>query len=141
MIQPSRAFLFCDDVLGPRLTPAAFRTAMSFAGRGVQGSCTMKTTCPMPTETTYTALRENLASVLDQVIDQQETVIVRRKGARDVALVPASELASLIETAHLLRSPRNARRLLAALKRPQGGRQKPTAVADLRREMLGEAGG
>ncbi len=52
---------------------------------------------PMPTETTYTRLRENLASVLDQVVDQQETVIVRRRGARDVALVPASKLAGLIE--------------------------------------------
>jgi antitoxin YefM len=61
----------------------------------------------MPTEPTYTGLRENLASVLDQVVDQQEIVIVRRKGAqRDVALIPAGELAELIETAHLLRSPR-----------------------------------
>ncbi|HEY4340965.1 MAG TPA: type II toxin-antitoxin system prevent-host-death family antitoxin, partial [Steroidobacteraceae bacterium] len=45
---------------------------------------------PMPSETTYTSLRENLASVLDQVVDHQETVIVRRKGARDVALIPAT---------------------------------------------------
>lgn len=94
----------------------------------------------MPIETTYTSLRENLASVLDRVIEQQETVIVRRKGARDVALVPARELAGLIETAHLLRSPRNARRLLAALQRAERGKQKPAKVADLRREMLGETG-
>ena len=47
----------------------------------------------MPTETTYTSLRENLARVLDQVVDQQETVIVRRRGSRDVALIPATELA------------------------------------------------
>ena len=91
-------------------------------------------------ETTYTRLRENLASVLDQVIDGQETVVVRRKGARDVALVPAGELAGLIETAHLLRSPRNARRLLAALRRAERGKAKPTTVADLRREMLGATG-
>ena len=50
----------------------------------------------MPSETTYTSLRENLATVLDQVVDQQETVIVRRRGARDVALIPASELAGLV---------------------------------------------
>ena len=71
----------------------------------------------MDAETTYTSLRENLASVLDQVVDRQQTVIVRRKGGRDVALIPATELAGLIETAYLLRSPRNARRLLAALHR------------------------
>jgi antitoxin YefM len=94
---------------------------------------------PMPTETTYTSLRENLATVLDQVIDQQETVIIRRKGARDVALVPASELAGLIETAHLLRSPRNARRLLAALRRAKAGKRKPGTATALRKEMLGEA--
>jgi antitoxin YefM len=53
--------------------------------------------------------------VLDAVADDQEIVIVRRKGAKDVALVPASELAGLMETAHLLRSPRNARRLTSGL--------------------------
>jgi antitoxin YefM len=68
-------------------------------------------------ETTYAGLRTNLASVLDRVVDRQETVVVRRKGAREVALVPASEVAGLIETAHLLRSPRNARRLMTALRR------------------------
>jgi len=94
----------------------------------------------MATETTYTRLRENLASVLDQVVDRQETVIVRRRGSRDVALVPAGELAGLIETAHLLRSPKNARRLLAALHRAGRSKPKPEGVAALRREILGEVG-
>lgn len=94
----------------------------------------------MPTETTYTSLRENLASVLDQVVDQQETVIVRRRGSRDVALIPAGELAGLMETAHLLRSPRNARRLLAALNRAGRRKAKPESIAELRRKILGEAG-
>ena len=92
----------------------------------------------MATETTYTSLRENLASVLDQVVDQQETVVVRRRGARDVALIPASELAGLMETAHLLRSPRNARRLMAALRRADHAKIKTASVAELRREILGE---
>jgi antitoxin YefM len=92
----------------------------------------------MATETTYTSLRENLASVLDQVVDQQETFIVRRRGSRDVALVPAGELAGLIETAHLLRSPRNAKRLLAALNRAERRKTKPRSVVALRREILGE---
>ncbi len=94
---------------------------------------------PMPSETTYTSLRENLATVLDQVVDQQETVIVRRRGARDVALIPASELAGLVETAHLLRSPRNARRLLTALRRAKARKTEPGTASALRREMLGEA--
>lgn len=93
----------------------------------------------MSIETTYSSLRENLASVLDQVVDRQETVIIRRKGARDVALIPAGELAGLKETAHLLRSPKNAQRLLSALRRSKAGSVEPRAAATLRDEMLGEA--
>ena len=109
------------------------------AATSVQECCTIWSGCSMPNETTYTSLRENLASILDQVVDQQETVIVRRRGARDVALLPATELAGLIETAHLLRSPRNARRLQSALRRAEQGRTKPGTAAELRREILGEA--
>ena len=89
----------------------------------------------MATETTYTSLRQNLANILEQVFDDQEIVIVRRKGAKDVALVPANELAGLMETAHLLRSPRNARRLLTALRRAELGKSKPGTVDQLRREL------
>lgn len=55
---------------------------------------------PMAIETTYTSLRVNLANVLDRVSQDQEVVIVRRRGTPDVALLPASELAGLMETAH-----------------------------------------
>ena len=94
----------------------------------------------MAVETTYTSLRQNLASILDQVTDRQETVIVRRRGSRDVALIPAAELAGLMETAHLLRSPENARRLLVALKRAGLGKGKAATTAELRREILGAKG-
>lgn len=89
----------------------------------------------LPVETTYTALRANLAAVLNQVADNREVVIVHRRSGEDVALVPASELAGLMETAHLLRSPKNARRLKAALRRAQRGLGRPEPVAKLRREM------
>jgi len=89
----------------------------------------------MPVETTYTSLRERLASVLDQVANDREVVIVRRRGAKDVALIPADELTSLMETAHLLRSPKNAERLLAALQRATKGKGKPESIDKLRQEM------
>jgi antitoxin YefM len=89
----------------------------------------------MPTDTTYTHLRQNLSSVLDRVSDDLEVVVVRRKGSRDVALIPASELAGLTETAHLLRSPRNARRLLTALRRAERGGGKLQSVGKFAREM------
>ena len=89
----------------------------------------------MAVDTTYTNLRENLATLLKQVADDHEVVIVRRKSAKDVALVPAEELAGLVETAHLLRSPKNARRLLTALRRAHRRAGKPESVDKLRREM------
>jgi antitoxin YefM len=89
----------------------------------------------MAIEISYSRLRENLASVLDQVIEDQTQVIVRRRGTEDVAMIPARELAGLMETAHLLRSPRNARRLLTALRRAESGKgPKPASIDQLRRE-------
>jgi antitoxin YefM len=89
----------------------------------------------MAVETTYTALREHLAGYLDQVIDDREVVIVRRRGARDVALVPADELSSLMETAYLLRSPKNAERLMEAKRWTEEGNGVPETVESLRRSV------
>ena len=89
----------------------------------------------MSIETTYTSLRQNLASVLSRVVADQETVIVRRRGAGDVALVPAAELAGLVETAHLLRSGKNAQRLLRSLRRAERGEGRAGTLDGLRREM------
>ena len=93
----------------------------------------------MAVETTYTQLRERLASVLDRVVEDQEVVVVRRRGAKDVALVPAAELSSLMETAHLLRSPKNAQRLIRTLRRAERRAGKPESLDKLRREMGLEA--
>jgi antitoxin YefM len=87
----------------------------------------------MAVETTYTALREKLAGFLDQVTDDREVVIVRRRGARDVAMIPADELAGLIETAHLLRSPKNAERLLEAMRELDQGKGEVMTLDELRR--------
>jgi antitoxin YefM len=87
------------------------------------------------TETTYTNLRQSLASVLDRVADDREVVVIVRKGERKVAMIPADELAGLMETAHLLRSPKNAQRLLSALKRATSHKGKPQPLEKLRREM------
>ena len=89
----------------------------------------------MPVDTTYTSLRENLAAVLHQVADDREVVIVRRRGAKDVALIGADKLNSLIETAHLLRSPRNAQRLMEALQDARKGKGRRMSLEQLRREV------
>ena len=94
----------------------------------------------MAIDITYSYLRENLDAILNQVVDQQEAVIVRRKGGKAVALIPAAELAGLIETAHLLRSPKNAKRLMAAVNRSGKHAPKPSTVEQLRRDILGDEG-
>lgn len=75
----------------------------------------------MSIETTYTQARGSLARLLDRVTQDRETVIIRRRKAEPVALIAADELESLSETAHLLRSPKNAERLLGALARARAG--------------------
>lgn len=93
----------------------------------------------MPIQTTYTQARANLATLLDEATDNREVIIIQRRGADDVALIAADELTSLLETAHLLRSPANAERLLAALARARQGSGIPQSVATLRQEVgLGE---
>ena len=71
----------------------------------------------MTLHTTYTQARAGFAKLLDQVTRDREIVVIQRRGAEDVAMISAGELSSLTETAYLLRSPRNAERLLAALGR------------------------
>lgn len=88
----------------------------------------------MPIQTTYSNARNKLASLLERVIDEQE-IIINRRGREDVALVSASELSSLLETAHLLRSPKNANRLLKALHRAQSNTEKSETLEKLKQEF------
>jgi antitoxin YefM len=95
----------------------------------------------MSIQTTYTQARANLSSLFKEVTENREIVIIRRRNGEDVALVAADELASLTETAHLLRSPKNARRLLQALARAQSRTEKPQTLEALKKGIgLGEKG-
>lgn len=87
------------------------------------------------TSATYSYLRENLAEVWNEVEDTQEPIIVTRQGHQDLAILPADELAGIQETAHLLRSPKNARRLLEALARALEGEGERTTVDTLRQQF------
>ena len=89
----------------------------------------------MPIQTTYTQARANLAKLFDEVTENREVVIIRRRRGEDVAVVAADELSSLTETAHLLRSPKNARRLLQALARAQEMTEKPQSVDALKKRI------
>jgi antitoxin YefM len=89
----------------------------------------------MTRQTTYTQARAQLASLLDAATNDREIIIIQRRGEEDVALIAANELAGLLETVHLLRSPRNAERLLAALARARAAEGLPQTIDALRREV------
>lgn len=89
----------------------------------------------MALKVSYSHARDHLAQVWDEVEDSREVAVISRRGHEDMALIPAAELASLRETACLLRSPANAARLLAALTRGRRGGTGATDLAALRREL------
>jgi antitoxin YefM len=71
----------------------------------------------MTIEKTYSQARDELKALMDRAVEDREVILVRRRFGGDVAMIAADELESLIETVHLLRSDRNAQRLLTALTR------------------------
>jgi antitoxin YefM len=86
-------------------------------------------------ETSYTEARANLARLLNRVTQDREIVVINRRGQEDVAMIAASELSSLLETAYLLRSPKNAQRLLEAMRRSLADEIPVATVEELRREF------
>ena len=72
---------------------------------------------------TYTAARQNLAKTMDKVCNDHAPVIVTRKSSNSVVIMSLEDFEALEETAYLLRSPKNARRLIesvAQLEKGQG---------------------
>lgn len=65
---------------------------------------------------TYSALRERLKTIMDKACSSHETVLVTRKSGEDMVLLSYSDYKAIEETAYLLRSPKNAKRLLESLK-------------------------
>ena len=93
----------------------------------------------MSIHTTFSQARTNLAHSWNAAALNQEIVVISRQGCEDVALISASELESLLETAYLLRSPNNAKRLIAALNRANANTVRPQTIAELGQEVgLGE---
>lgn len=89
----------------------------------------------MAIQTTYTNARAKLASLIDEVTQNREVVIIQRRGSEDVAMIAADELAGLLETAHLLRSPTNTERLISALDRVRKGIGTPQTIEELRSDV------
>jgi antitoxin YefM len=86
-------------------------------------------------ETSYSQARANLASILDEVVDEQQIVIIKRRNQKNVALIAENELSSLLESVYLLRSPENALRLHRALDWADSQEAQPQTIEELKEEL------
>jgi antitoxin YefM len=71
---------------------------------------------------TYSAARANLASTMNRVCDNHETLIITRNGEQSVVMLSLEDYQSLEETAYLLRGPKNASRLLDSINQLNAGK-------------------
>ena len=92
----------------------------------------------MSLEVSYSEARNNLASLMDQVTDDCEVVVIKRRGRSPVAMIDADELASLMETEYLFRSPKNAARLNKAIEQTMAGKGEKISIEELRKEFGAE---
>ncbi len=78
---------------------------------------------------TYSTARANLASVMNRVCEDHEPLIITRNGDQSVVMLSLEDYKALEETAYLLRTPANARRLLAAVGQLNAGQGVERALA------------
>jgi len=71
---------------------------------------------------TCTTLRANLARAMDRVCDDREALIITRHGTQSVVMLSLEDYKALEETAYLLRTPANAKRLLSAVTQLNAGK-------------------
>ena len=89
----------------------------------------------MSLEVSYSEARNNLASIMDQVTDNCEVVVIKRRGRAAVAMIDADELASMMETTHIFSSPKNAAILMEAIKEVRSGGGETVTIDELKREF------
>lgn len=71
---------------------------------------------------TYSSARANLAKTMDRVCHDHEPIIITRSGEQSVVMLSLDDFKALEETAYLLRSPANAKRLLGAIEQLAHGK-------------------
>lgn len=80
---------------------------------------------------TYTAARENLASTIQRVCEDRDPVVITRRRDQAVVMMSLEDYESLEETAYLLRSPKNAKRLREAVDQLRAGRGRKRKLPEL----------
>jgi antitoxin YefM len=78
----------------------------------------------------YSSVRQNLAKTMERVCEDHAPVIVTRKKNESVVIISLEDYEALQETAYLLRSPRNTRRLIEAITQLEEGRGAERSLAE-----------
>jgi antitoxin YefM len=78
----------------------------------------------------YTSARSNLAKTMDNVCDDHAPVAITRKGQGAVVMMSMDDFQALEETAYLLRSPKNVRRLVEAISELENGNGTERALVE-----------
>jgi antitoxin YefM len=78
----------------------------------------------------YTAARQNLAKTMESVCKDHAPIIVTRKSTDSVVIMSLEDYESLAETAYLLRSPKNTRRLIASIVQLEDGKGSERELLD-----------
>ena len=79
---------------------------------------------------TYSTARANLADTMDRVCDDHEPIIITRNGEQAVVMMSLEDFNALEETSYLLRSPKNARRLLESIAALESGAGKARSLVE-----------
>lgn len=84
----------------------------------------------MPYAITYTEARQNLSSTMDKVCDTHEPTIITRRSAEPVVMMSLADYNAIAETAYLLKSPKNAQRLLESIEEANSGKSTPHSLIE-----------
>ena len=79
---------------------------------------------------TYSTARANLADTMDRVCEDHEPIIITRNGEQAVVMMSLEDFKALVETSYLLRSPKNARRLLESMASLESGNGRARSLAE-----------
>ena len=77
------------------------------------------------------SFRENLKSTFDSIVNMRSPFLITRKSQEDIVMMPVHEYEGLIETVHLMKSPKNSERLLSALGRAEKGESSFHSLVEL----------
>lgn len=78
----------------------------------------------------YTLIRSNLAKTMERICDDHEPVVITRKNERSVVMLSLEDYEALEETAYLLRSPKNVRRLIESISQLENGGGSPRKLTE-----------